>query len=158
MLWDNAQVGLESTWRVREQTKGNKVQQHSKGQVKRETAGQRQPSSKADSNEPHSETTHTDTSDVSTGMDLRNNNRHGIFDVQTTAGMGAINTQLKANKTNIKATHWGRIVSAVIELESTSMRKARTQIESLKAACDENVQVCLFGVHYIPFALHGRFW
>lgn len=57
---------------------------------------------------------------MSTGIDLGNNNRHCIFDLQTT-GTGAINTQLKANKTNIKAAQGERIVSVVIELES--MRK-----------------------------------
>lgn len=48
--------------------------------------------------------------------------RYCIFDLQTTVGTGAINTQLKANKTNIKAAQGESIVSAVIELE----RKRKT--------------------------------
>lgn len=52
---------------------------------------------------------------------LGNNNRLCIFDSQTTVGTGAINTQLKANKTNIKAAQGERIVSVVIELESKHM-------------------------------------
>lgn len=54
---------------------------------------------------------------MSAWIDLGNNNTHRIFDLQTTGGTGSINTQLKANKPNIKAAQGKRIVSEVIELE-----------------------------------------
>lgn len=63
-------------------------------------------------------TTNTNTNNMSTRIHLGNNNRHCIFDSQTTVGTVAINTQLKANKTNIKTAQGERIVSVVIELES----------------------------------------
>lgn len=49
---------------------------------------------------------------------LGNHNRHSIFDLQTTVGTGAINTQLKASKININTAQGESIVSVVIELES----------------------------------------
>ncbi len=52
-------------------------------------------------------------------MDLGSNNRLCVFDLQTTVGTAAINTQLKANKTNMKASQGERIFSVVIELESS---------------------------------------
>lgn len=67
--------------------------------------------------------TDTNTNNMSAGMHLENNNRPHIVDLQTAGGTGAINTQLKANKTNIQAAQGARVVSVDIELES--MRNTR---------------------------------
>lgn len=111
--------------RAREQTKKTKFsttqQRPREGRISNSspTVAQLQ-AAWTDSNEGNNQTTHTDTNtnNTSTGKDLGNNRRHRIFDLQTTVGTGAINTQLKANKTNIKAAQGERIVSVVIELES----------------------------------------
>lgn len=123
--------------------------QHSDGRERAEsvTAGRQQHSceqhSRADSDEGHNQTTlaGTSTDNISAGIDVGSNNRHGVFDLETTVGTGAINTQLKANETNMKAAQGGRIVSVLIELESSKYAKNVWDKKSLKAGGDENAQV-----------------